>query len=79
MIFPGKNTIKDDISDIIEKDDIYLRKYGISSHRKTKDDNKVYFYQKVPMIHCIFMGISCMHFHCFPIRKPGSLIYRTDI
>ena len=80
MIFPGKNTIKDDISGIIEKDDIYLRKYGISSHRKTKDDNKVYFYQKVPMIHCIFMGIYMGTFMCcFPIKKPGSLIYRTDI
>ena len=71
---------KDDLSrKKMKKDDTYLRKYGISSHRKTKDDNKVYFDQKVPMIHCIFMGISCMHFHCFPIKKPGSLIYRTDI
>ena len=35
--FP-KNALKDDNSSIIEKDDIYPRKYGISSDRKTKDD-----------------------------------------
>ena len=66
MIFRGKNTIKDDISGIIEKDDTYLRKYGIFSDRKIKDDNKVYFYQKVPMIHCILWELlwafSCIDF-----------------
>ena len=31
-----KNTVKDDISGIIEKDDIHARKYGISSARKRK-------------------------------------------
>ena len=33
---------RDDISGIIEKDDIYPRKYGISSDRKTKHEKKVY-------------------------------------
>ena len=31
-----KNTVKDDISGIIEKDDIHARKYGISSARERK-------------------------------------------
>ena len=35
-----KNTLKNDISGIIEKDDIYPRKYGIPSDRKIKDDKK---------------------------------------
>ena len=30
LLFSGKNTFKDDISDITEKDDIDPRKYGIS-------------------------------------------------
>ena len=42
MIFYLKNTLRDDISTIIEKYDIYPRKYGISSDRKIKDDKKVY-------------------------------------
>ena len=37
-----KNTLKDDISSIIEKDDIHHRKYGIFADRKIKDDKKVY-------------------------------------
>ena len=37
-----KNTLKDDISGIIEKDDTHPRKYGISSDRKIKDDKNVY-------------------------------------
>ena len=37
-----KNTHKDNISGIIEKDDIQLRKYGISSNRKIKGDEKAY-------------------------------------
>ena len=37
-----KNTLKDDISGIIEKDDIHPGKYGIFSDRKIKDDKKVY-------------------------------------
>ena len=35
-----KSALRDDISSIIEKDDIHSRKYGISSDRKTKDDKK---------------------------------------
>ena len=42
MIFYRKNTLRDDISTIIEKDDIYPRKYGISSDSKIKADKKVY-------------------------------------
>ena len=42
-----KNTLKDDIPGIIEKDDIHLRKYGIFSDRKIKDDKKFYFCKKV--------------------------------
>ena len=37
-----KNTLEDDISAIIEKDDIHPRKYGISADRKIKDDRRVY-------------------------------------
>ena len=37
MIFSRKNTLKDDISGIIEKDDIYPRKY-IFTDRKLKED-----------------------------------------
>ena len=33
-----KNSLKDDIVGIIEKDDIHPRKHGISSDRKIKDD-----------------------------------------
>ena len=46
MIFYRKNTLRDDISTIIEKDDIYPRKYGISSDSKIKDDKKVYSSKK---------------------------------
>ena len=38
----SKNVLKYDISSIIEKGDIYLRKYGISSDGEIKDDKKVY-------------------------------------
>ena len=37
MIFSRKNTLKDDISGIIEKDDIYPRKY-IFTDGKLKED-----------------------------------------
>ena len=37
-----KNTLTDEISDVIEKDDIHPRNYGIYSDRKIKDDEKVY-------------------------------------
>ena len=37
-----KKTLKDNISSIIEKDDIHPRIYGICSDRKTEDDKKVY-------------------------------------
>ena len=64
------NTLKDDISGIIEKDYIYPRKYGISSDRKIKDDKKVYFYEKVPMIFITFMeNLIGAFIYCFPIKK----------
>ena len=53
-MFPRKNALEDDISSIIEKDDIHPGKYGISSDRKIKDDNKVYLCKKVPVILCTF-------------------------
>ena len=37
-----KNTLKDDISGLIEKDNIHPTKYGYSFGRKIKDDEKVY-------------------------------------
>ena len=43
MIFSQKNTLKDGISGIIEKDDIHPRRYGVSSGSKIKDVKKVYF------------------------------------
>ena len=64
MIFSRKNTLKDDISGIIEKDYIHPREYGISSNRKIKDG------KKVPMILCTFMetfiGVSI---YCFPMKR----------
>lgn len=58
MIFPRKNTLKydDEISGITEKNDIYPRKYGISSQKKVRGDKKVYFYNKVVMILCTLTG-----------------------
>ena len=41
MTSPEKYT-DDDISGIAEKDNIHLRKYGISSETNIKDDKKVY-------------------------------------
>ena len=55
MTFSKKSTFKDDISHIIEKDDIHPRKFGISVDRKLKDDKKDCFYKKVSMILCTFM------------------------
>lgn len=46
MIFSDKNTLKDVISDTIEKDNIHPRKHGISSDRKTKNDKKFTFIKK---------------------------------
>ena len=43
---PEKNTFKDDIPDIIEKDDIHSRKYGISCDRKIKDDKRFTFIKR---------------------------------
>ena len=41
MIF-SQNTLKDDISSIMEKNDIHPRKYGMSSDRKIEDDRKAF-------------------------------------
>ena len=40
--FLPKNTLTDDISGIIEKDDIHSTKYSIFTDRKIKDDKKIY-------------------------------------
>ena len=75
-----KNTLKDDISGIIEKDDTHRRKYGISSSRKIKDDKKVYFYKNVPMILRTLMETFIGVFiYCFPVKKAGNLVYRIEI
>ena len=49
MIFFRKNTLKDNISGVIEKDDVHRRKFGISFDRKIKDHKNVYFHKKVLM------------------------------
>ena len=71
MIFSWKSTIKDDISDIIEKD-VHPRKYCISSDRKIEDDKKVYFYKKVPVVLCTFKG-TFIGVYCFPMKKTREL------
>ena len=40
MIFSQRNTRKDNISAIIEKDDVHPKKYGISSDSKIKMTKK---------------------------------------
>ena len=70
MFFSRKNTVKDKISGIIENDDIHARKYGNSSDRKIKDDKKVYFYKKVPMILRTFMETFISVFiYSFAMKK----------
>ena len=70
MIFSQKNTFKDEISGIIEKDNIHPGKYSISSDRKIKDDKKFYFYKNVPMILCTFMQTFLGVFiNCFQMKK----------
>ena len=65
MIFSRKNTLKEDISGIIEKDYIHPRKYGISSNRKIINVGK-----KVPMILCTFMETFIGVFiYCFPMKR----------
>ena len=44
MFFSRKNAFKDNISGIIENNDIYPRKYVISLSRKINGNKKVYFY-----------------------------------
>ena len=74
IIFSRKNTLKDKIFGVIEKDDIHPGKYGISSDRKIKDD------KKVPMILCTFMETYIGVFiYCSPMKKTGNLIYRIEI
>ena len=80
LIISQKVTL-DDISSNIEKDDVHPRKYGIYSDRKNKDDKKVYFYKKVPVILCAvmetFVGVSI---YCFSMnKKQRNLIYRAEI
>ena len=73
MIFSQKNTLKDEFSGIIEKDNIHPGKYSISSDRKIKDDKKFYFYKNVPMILCTFMETFLGVFiNCFQMKKKTS-------
>ena len=53
MIFSRKNNI----SGIIKKVGNHPRKYGFSTVRRIKDDKKVYFYNKVPIILCTLLEI----------------------
>ena len=46
MIFFRKNTLKDNISGVIEKDDIHRRKFGISFDRKIKEIIKKFAFIK---------------------------------
>ena len=85
FLFPANMILsyKDEISGIIEKDDIHPRKYSVSSYKKIKDDKKVYFYKKVRMIYCTFMEtFKGIFIYCFPMKKKttkkqGNLIYKN--
>ena len=83
MIFSRKITLKDDISGILEKDDIHPRTYVISSDKKVKDN--VYFYENVSVILCTFMETFIGVFiYCFLMKKtktkkPRKLVCRTEI
>ena len=83
MIFSRKITLKDDISGILEKDDIHPRTYVISSDKKIKDN--VYFYENVSVILCTFMETFIGVFiYCFLMKKtktkkPRKLVCRTEI
>ena len=69
-IFSQRNTLKDGISGITEKDDIHPTKYGISSNRKIKDDKKFCFYEKVPMILWTFIETFIDVFiYCLSIKE----------
>ena len=80
MIISRKNTLKDEIPAIIEKDVIRPGEYGICSDRKAKDHKKVYFHKNVPIFLCTFMETFIGVFiHCFPMKKkPQKLMYRTQ-
>ena len=72
FLFPTNMILsyKDEISGIIEKDDVHPRKYSVSSCRKIKDDKKVDFYKKVPMIFCTFMEtFMCISYIAFQCKK----------
>ena len=59
--------------EIIEKYDIHPRKYGVSSDRNIKDDEKVFFYKKVPIILCTFMEtFEGVFIYYFPMKKKSE-------
>ena len=69
---PNENTPKDDISNITEKDDSHLWKddIGILDWHSSKSSNdSLYFYRD------LFRCFTC----CFPMEKPGTLIYRLKV
>ena len=71
-LFP-KNTLRDDISDITEKDDLYPRKddFGILDwHSRKSSNDPSYFY-----------GDLFKDFHILLSngKNPGNVIYRTEV
>ena len=89
-IFSRKYILKDDISGFIKKDDIHLRKYGISSDDKKvkdedeKDDRRITFI-KSSNDFLYFYEHLYRHFHILlssekqKQKKTENLIYRIEI
>ena len=89
-IFSRKYILKGDISGFIKKDDIHLRKYGISSDDKKdkdedeKDDKRITFI-KSSNDFLYFYEHLYRHFHILlssekqKQKKPENLIYRIEI
>ena len=72
--FSRNNTLEDDISGIIEKDDVHPRKYGTSPNRKTKVAKKVHFYKNFSITLSTYMEtIIGIFIYSFPIKKPRKL------
>ena len=68
-----KNTPKDDISGITEKDYIHRRKDDIGilhRHSRKSSNDSLYFYRDL---------FKCFHILLSNEKKPGNLIYRVEI
>ena len=80
MIFSLKNTLKDDIAGIIEKDVIHPKKHGTFSNRKIKDDKNIYFHKNSPIILCTFMETVMVDLkNYFPKKKKKKKKNRNHI